>query len=128
MRANEARAARHEVGAHIVVSRCKPLARRKAGTWQPRNYFQRVAVIDLSEDVVWEADPVELPERVIVAVVVKVLVVGFEYAPVVRVFVGLEAVFAKQDPILILDKEIVRRPRLASEVVKDRADFRIQIR
>src|SRR5579872_1807465 len=58
--------------------------------------LEGVLVIQLPEHLVGQADAVKLPERVIVAVVVEVLVVGLEDAPVVRVFVRLVAVLAEE--------------------------------
>ena len=90
--------------------------------------LQRVLVVELLQHLVGQADAVQLPERVIVAVVVEVLVVGLEDAPVVRILVRLVAVLAEQNPILVLDEELVRRPRLAAEVVEHGGDVVVHVR
>ena len=53
-------------------------SRSAAGRASP----QRVLVVQLLQHLVGQAHAVELPERVVVAVVVEVLVVGLEHAPV----------------------------------------------
>src|SRR5437667_12857649 len=100
----------------------------ESGPRKARNEPQRVLIVELPQDRVGQADPVQLPERVIVAVVVEVLVVGLEDAPVIRVFVRLVAVFAKENPILILHEELVRRARLPAEIVEDRRDVEVHVR
>src|SRR5216110_3092224 len=85
---------------------------------QPRDELHRIAIVELPQHLIGQSDAVQLPERVIVAVVVEVLVVGLEHAPVIRVLVGLIAVLAEENPVLILDEEIVRGARLAAEVVQ----------
>ena len=87
-----------------------------------------VLVIQLPEHGIGQADAVELPERMVVAIVVEVLVVGLEHAPVVRILVGLVGVLAEHDPILVLHEEVVRGPRLPADVVQHGPDFRGQIR
>src|SRR6186997_2634363 len=57
---------------------------REAGLGQTWHELQRILIVQLSQHLVRQADAVELPERVIVAVVVEILVVGLEDAPVVR--------------------------------------------
>ena len=64
----------------------------------------------------------------VVAVVVEVLVVGLEHAPVVRILVGLIAVLPEQNAILVLDEELPRGARLAAEIVQDGADLGVEIR
>ena len=66
---------------------------------------QRVPIVDLPQHVVGESNAVELPEGVVVPVVVEVLVLGFENAPVIRVLRGLERVLPEQDAVPVLLKE-----------------------
>src|SRR5260221_11386124 len=93
---------------------------RKSCSRQSGRQFQGVLIVELLQDGIGQADAVQLPERVVVAVIVEVLVVGLEHAPVVRILVGLVAVLSEQDPILVLDEELVRGARLAAEVVQHR--------
>ena len=58
----------------------------------------------------------------------EILVPGLEHAPVVGVFARLERVLAEQDPVLVLDEEVVCRPRLPTQVVENRAHFGHHVR
>ena len=100
----------------------------KAGPRHSGHEPQGVLVIELSQHRVRQVDAVQLPERVVVAVIVEVFVAGLEHAPVVRVFVRLIAVFSEQHPVLVLHEEVVRRARLAAEVVEHGADFAVHVR
>jgi hypothetical protein len=95
---------------------------------QRGRHLQRVLVIQLAQHLVGKTDAIQLPERVIVAVVVEVFVVGFEDAPIVRVLVRLIAVFPEQDAILVLDEELARGARLAAEVVEHGRDVVVDVR
>src|SRR6059036_2870698 len=75
---------------------------RETRVREPRRQLQRVRVVELLQHRIGQADAVELPERVIVPVIVEILVVGLEHPPVVRILVGLIAVLPEQNPILIL--------------------------
>src|SRR5262245_28351296 len=90
---------------------------------QARHDSQCIFVIKLLQHGVGQIHAVELPERVIVPVVVEVLVLRLEYAPVVRVLLGLERVLAEENPVLVLDEEIMRRARLAPEGGENCADL-----
>ena len=89
--------------------------------------LQGVRVVHLPEHVIGQSDAVHLPEGVVVAVIVEVLVVGLEHPPVIGILVGLEAVLPEQQAILVLHEERVSRPRLAADVVEDRADFGVDV-
>src|SRR5215211_2423376 len=77
------------------VPRLPGSASRPTGLRQPRGELQRIPEIELLQHIIRQIDSVELPERVIVAVVVEVLVGGFEDAPVVRILLGLERILSK---------------------------------
>ena len=64
----------------------------------------------------------------VVAVVVEVLVGRLERAPVVRVLAGLVRVLPEQNPVLILDEEGARGPRLAAQLGEDGAGFGVDVR
>src|SRR5688572_21886228 len=68
---------------------------RETGARQSRHQLQCVLIVQLPQRLIGQADAVELPEGVVVAVVVEVLVVGLEHPPVVRKLVGLVAVLAE---------------------------------
>src|SRR5262245_9622030 len=95
---------------------------------QPGDELQRVAVVELSERLIGQSDAVQLPERVVIAVIVEVLVVGLEYAPVVRIFVGLIAVFPEENPVLILEEKVARGARLAADIVQDGGNVVVRVR
>ena len=125
MRADESGAAGHEIRSHEVESIAQL---RKAGARQAGIELQRVGVVQLLQHSVRQRHPVQLPEGVVVTVIVEVFVGGLERAPVVRIFVGLIAVLAEQQPVLVLDEEVVRRARLTAEVVEHGADFGVDVR
>src|SRR5687768_15385514 len=95
---------------------------------QPLHNFQCVLVVDLLEDLVRQVDAVQLPERVIVAIVIEVVVAGLENAPVIRILVRLERVLPEQDLVLVLDEEVAGGARLPADVVQYRADLRVDVR
>src|SRR4051812_5811464 len=92
---------------------------RESGLRHARHQLECVLIVKLLQYLIWKVDAVQLPEGMVVAVIVEVLVSRLEHAPVIRILVGLEAVFAEENPILILDEELTREPRLAADVVKD---------
>src|SRR5439155_21205388 len=92
----------------------------EAGVGQSRRDLQRVLIIDLPKHCIRKPNAVQLPERMVITVVIEVLVVGLEHTPVVRIFVRLIAVLPEQEPILVLDEEVVRRPWLTADVVQHR--------
>src|SRR5678809_1050143 len=55
---------------------------RKGAARNGRRNLERVAVVELLEHRVRKPEAVELPERVVIPVVVEILVVGFEDPPV----------------------------------------------
>src|SRR6476660_7374653 len=124
-------------------ARCEPMkpappvtryeATRSPSGWetavrQAGRQLHGVLVVQLPEHGIRQADAVQLPERVVVAIVVEVLVVGLEHTPIVRILVRLVGVLAEHDPILILHEEVVRGPRLPADVVQHGPGFRGQIR
>src|SRR5919107_2755459 len=90
---------------------------RPARLWESRRDLERVPKIDLLQHRVREPDAVQLPEGVIAAVVVEVLVARLEHAPVVRILRRLERILSEQQAVLVLDEEVVRPVRLAPAVV-----------
>src|SRR5918993_1999148 len=101
-----------------------PSLPRETGARNSGQKLKCVLVIELPQHRVRQAETVQLPERVIVAVVIEVFVVGFEDAPIVRELIRLIAVLAEQDAILVLDEELASHPRLSAEVVEHRTHFR----
>src|SRR5215218_6962637 len=83
-----------------------PPCLRKAGRDR-----ERVFVIQLLQHVIRQRHSVELPEGVVIAVIVEVLVIGFEHAPVVRILALLVGILAEQHAILVLDEELARGAR-----------------
>ncbi len=100
----------------------------KSPSRQARHESQRVAVVQLPQDHVGQVQAVELPEGVVVPVVVEILVRGLERPPEVRILAGDVRVLAEQDPVLVLDEERSRRARLPSQFGKDRAGFGHDVR
>src|SRR5258706_8502776 len=101
---------------------------RESRARQARCHLQRILVVELFQHLIGQPDAVQLPERMVVAIVVEILVVGLEHTPVVRVFIRLVAVLAEQNPVLIFDEELVRGPRLAAEVVQHRGHVVVDVR
>src|SRR5215207_8220154 len=116
----------HEIS--TIESALKSWLFRPAGLRQRRRQAQRVLVIELLQHGIWQIDAVQLPERVIVPVVVEVVVARLEHPPVVRILLGLERILAEEQPVLVRDEEVVRRARLAADVVEDRADLGVDVR
>src|SRR6185436_13676533 len=85
----------------------RPVLLRKPRRVQPRNDPQRVLVVDLLQYLVRQPQPVHLPERVPLAVVVEVLVPRLEYPKVVRIFIHRVDVFPEQHAVLVLHQEVV---------------------
>src|SRR4029078_12439621 len=90
---------------------------RPAALRQARLHFQRVLVIELLQDLVGEPHAVQLPERVVAAVVVEVLVVGLEHAPVVGVLGRLVGVLPEHQAVLVLGEELRGGVRLPAELI-----------
>ena len=63
----------------------------------------------------------------IAAVVVEVVVIRLEHAPVIRILLGLKRVLAEENPVLVFDEEVVRAARLTTDVVQHRANFRVHV-
>src|SRR5678815_4586655 len=101
---------------------------RPARLWQAGCDAQRVLVVQLFQHDVRQVHAVQLPERVVVTVVIEVLVLRLEDAPVIRVLSWLEGVLAEHDPVLILDEEIVSGARLPTKVVQDGATLDDDVR
>src|SRR5437899_9103216 len=87
-----------------------------------RQQLERVLVIDFLQNFVVEAEAVDAPEGVAVAVILEIFVARFERAEIPLVFVDLVDVFAHQDVILIFTEEIVRGVRLASQLSENSGD------
>src|SRR5688572_21294219 len=64
---------------------CLTTLSREAGGWHALHQLQRVLIVDLLQHRIGEIDPVQLPERVITAIVIEVVVARLEHAPVVRI-------------------------------------------
>ena len=94
---------------------------------EPGHNPQPVAVIQLPQHIVWKRHPIQLPEGVVVAVVVEVLVSCLEDAPEIRVLAGVVRVLAEQDSILIANEELPRKPRLTAKLRQNGAGFDVHI-
>src|SRR5262244_3373045 len=82
---------------------------------EPRGQSERVLEVQFLQHRIRQIDSIQLPERVVVAVVVEVLVLRLEDPPVVRVLFGLKRILAEEQAVLVLDEEVVREARLASD-------------
>src|SRR5688500_19546573 len=100
---------------------------REPGFRQPGDDPQRVLMIELPQHGIRQCHSVKLPEGVVVAVVIEVLICRLEYSPEVRIFVRLEAVFPEQDAVLVLHEEVSPETRLAYEIIQDSANLRMQV-
>src|SRR5512141_1780656 len=87
----------------------------------------RILVVDLLQHAVRQVDSIQLPERVIVPVIVEVLVARLEHSPVIRIFLRLERILSEQDAVLILHEEVVCRMWLASNVVQHCANLGVHV-
>ena len=111
---------------------CRLLALRRLGRESlrvdARDHLERVLVVQLLEDLVRQAEAVHLPERVPLAVVVEVLVVGLEHAEVDEVLVGGPGVLPEHHAVLVLLEPGARGARLSAELGEDGADLRVDVR
>src|SRR5688500_19764644 len=82
-----------------------PRLPRPARLRQSRRDLQRVLVIHLLQHSVGQIDSVQLPEGMVVPVIIEVVIARFEYPPVVRILLGLERVLTEQDAVLELRSE-----------------------
>src|SRR5713101_8056643 len=92
-----------------------------------RHQLQRIFVVDLLQHLVRHLETVNPPERVALAVILKILVARLERPEIPFVFVHLVDVFAHQHAVLILDQKIVCRIGLPPQFRKHRGDIHIHI-
>src|SRR3954471_6266731 len=113
----------HGVSGYKAIIIPGPCLLGPPGLRQPGFYPQRILVIELLQDLVRQRHAIELPEGVVAAVIVEILVVRLEDAPVIRVFGRLVGVLAEHDAVLVLGEKLRRREGLAAELVEDRRHF-----
>src|SRR5260370_33947923 len=92
-----------------------------------RYQLQRIFVVHLLQHFIRHLEAVNPPERVALAVVLKILIAGFERPEIPFVFVHLVNVFAHQDTVLILDQKIVCRIRLPAQLREHRGNVHVHI-
>src|SRR5882672_4457106 len=104
------------------------LSLRKRLCVYPRHELQRILVVDFLQHFIRHLKSVNPPERVALAVVLKIFVPRFESAEIPLVFVHLVNVFSHQHAVLILDEKIVRRIRLPPQLRQHCGNVHVYIR
>ncbi len=74
---------------------------RPARLRKSRRDPKSIAVVDVLQHFVRQVEAVQLPEGVVIAVVVEVVIGGLEDPPEVGILTGLERVLAEEDPVLV---------------------------
>jgi hypothetical protein len=106
----------------------RPTLVGELGFIQARNEAESIFVIDVFENVIGKFKSVHLPHTVIFAVVVEILVGGFESTEVGSVFHFAPGVFAKEDAVLVFGKELAGEARLTAEFFNDGSYLGIDVR
>src|SRR5260370_9334462 len=104
-----------------------PASLRKRFHVDSRHQLQRVLVVDLLQHFIGHLETVNPPERVALALVLKILIAGVEAPELPLLFVPLLNVFAHQDTVLILDQKIVCRIRLPAQLREHRGNVHLHI-
>src|SRR5260370_10498453 len=104
-----------------------PASLRERFCVDSRHQLQRVLVVQLLQHFIRHLKTVNPPERVALAVILKILVAGFEGPEIPFVFVHVINVFSHQHAVLILHQEIVRRIVLPPQLRQHRSDVHIHI-
>jgi hypothetical protein len=90
---------------HLHGLVCHALSARPSRLRQPRINRQRVFVVHFLQYLIRKINAIEFPERVISTVVIEVVVVSLEYAPVIGIFFGLICILTEYNRVLILEKK-----------------------
>src|SRR5216684_4202068 len=93
-----------------------------------RHQLQRILVVHLFQHFVRHLETINPPERVALAIILKILIAGFEGSEIPFVFVHVINVFPHQHAVLIFYQKIVRRVRLASQLRQNGGDIHVHIR
>src|SRR6266852_3044213 len=93
-----------------------------------RHQLQRIFVVDLLQHLVRHLETVNPPERVALAVILKILVARLERPEIPFVFVHLVDVFPHQHAVLILHQELMRRIGLPPQFRQHRSDVHVHVR
>src|SRR5215204_3858175 len=115
------------------VTRCQGMSRgprpllRPPGLRQTGLHLQGVLVIELLQHRIRQPHPVQLPERVIRPVVVEILVMRLEDAPVVGILRRFVGVLAEHHAVLVLGEELRGGVGLPAELVEHRGHFEVHV-
>src|SRR6267378_1570273 len=93
-----------------------------------RHQLQRIFVVHLLQDFVRHLEAVNPPERVALAVILKIFVPRFERPEIPLVFVHVVDVLAYQHTVLIFHQKIVRRIGLPPQFRQHCGDVHIHVR
>src|SRR5216684_8808045 len=84
-----------------------PASLRERFRVDSRHQLQRILVVHLFQHFVRHLETVNPPERMALAVILKILISGFEGSEIPFVFVHVINVFSHQHAVLILDQKIL---------------------
>src|SRR5882724_6700525 len=104
-----------------------PCSVRKRFRVDSRHQLQRILVVHLFQHFIRHLESVNPPERMPVAVILKILVARFQRPEIPFVFVHFIDVFAHQHAILVLHQKIVRRIGLPPQLRQHRGDIHIHV-
>src|SRR5229473_5156168 len=93
-----------------------------------RHQLQRILVVHLLQHFIGHLETVNPPECVALAVILKILIAGFEGPEIPFVFVHVVDVFAHQHAVLIFHQKIVRRIGLPPQFRQHRSDVHVHVR
>src|SRR5438552_952092 len=93
-----------------------------------RHQLQRILVVHLFQNFVRHLETVNAPERMALAVILKIFVARFERAEIPFVFVHIVDVFSHQHAVLIFHQEIVRRIGLPPQFRQHRGHIYVHVR
>src|SRR5713226_3687158 len=105
-----------------------PASLRERFRVDSRHQLQRILVVDLLQHFIGHLETVNPPERVALAVILKIFVPRLQRPEIPFVFVHVVDVLAHQHAFLILDQKIVRRIRLPPQFRQHCGDVHVYIR
>src|SRR5229473_5686875 len=105
-----------------------PASLRERFRVDSRHQLQRILVVHLLQHFIGHLETINPPERVALAIILKILIAGFEGSEIPFVFVHVINVFSHQHAILVLHQEIVSRIRLPPQLREHRSDVHTHIR
>src|SRR5713101_2325833 len=105
-----------------------PASLRERFRVDSRHQLQRILVVDLLQHFIGHLETVNPPERVALAVILKIFVPRLQRPEIPFVFVHVINVFSHQHAVLILDQKIVCRIGLPAQLREHRGDINIHIR